>query len=79
VEPELPTFPGILRSPPVFSKVRIARYLVLCVIFCRSLFVHLSFGHCVVCPSSILFTASDYPFGICWPMCCLSFHLIYSF
>ena len=27
-----------------------------------------SFGHGVVCPSS-----SDYPFGIFWPWCCLSF------
>ena len=52
-----------------------------------------SFGHCVVCPSSIYgfwlplwyllvivlsvlrFTASDYPFGIFWSLCCLSFDL----
>jgi hypothetical protein len=52
----------------------------------------LSFGHCVVCPSSIgdfwlplwyllaivlsvllRLTTSDYPFGIFWPLCCLSF------
>ena len=51
-----------------------------------------SFGHCVVCSSSIygfwlplwylvaivlsvllLFTASDYPYGIFWPLCCLFF------
>jgi hypothetical protein len=51
-----------------------------------------SFGHCVVCSSSIygfwwslwyllaivlyvllLFTDSDYPFGILWPLCCLLF------
>ena len=50
-----------------------------------------SFGHCIVCPSSIpgfwlplwyllaivlsvlRFPASDYPFGIFWPLCCLSF------
>ena len=51
-----------------------------------------SFGHCVAWPSSIYrfwlllwyllaivlsvllrFTASDYPFGIFWPLCCLSF------
>ena len=49
--------------------------LVLCVMFCRSLFVLLSFFcHYVVCPSSIYgfwlplwylrFTDSDYPFGI---------------
>ena len=35
----------------VFSWVRVTRPLVLCV--CRSLFVLLSFGHCVVCSSSI--------------------------
>ena len=50
-------------------------FLVLCVMFCRSLFVLLSFFcHYVVCPSSIYgfwlplwylrFTDSDYPFGI---------------
>jgi hypothetical protein len=33
-----------------------------------------SVGHCVVCP---WFTTSYYPFGICWPLCCLS--LIYHF
>ena len=51
-----------------------------------------SFGHCVVCPFSIYrfwlllwyllaivlsvllrFTDPDYPFGIFWPLCCLSF------
>jgi hypothetical protein len=52
-----------------------------------------SFGHCVVCPSSIYgfwlplwyllvivlsvlrFTAFDYPFGMFWSLCCLSFDL----
>ena len=51
-----------------------------------------SFGHCVVSPSSYDFwlsrwyllaivlsvlrvTASDYPFGIFWPLCCQSFEL----
>jgi predicted nucleic acid-binding Zn ribbon protein len=55
-------------------------------------FCPFSFGHCVVCSSSIYgfwlplwyhlaivlsvllrFTASDYPFGIFWPLCCLFF------
>jgi predicted nucleic acid-binding Zn ribbon protein len=55
-------------------------------------FCPFSFGHCVVCSSSIYgfwlplwyhlaivlsvllrFTASDYPFGIFWPLCCLYF------
>jgi hypothetical protein len=41
-------------STPVFSGVHVARSLVFCVMFCRWLFVLLSFffGHCVVCPSS---------------------------
>ena len=44
-----------LSSPPVFSEVRVTRFLVLCVCFvdrCLSL-RPFSFGHCVVCPSSI--------------------------
>ena len=38
-----------------FSGVRVFLSLVFCVVFCRSLFVLLSFsfGHCIVCPSSI--------------------------
>jgi hypothetical protein len=32
-----------LRSPPVFCGVRVARSLVFCVVFCRSLFVLLYF------------------------------------
>ena len=37
----------------VFSGVRVTRYLVLCVMFCRSSlsFYSISFGNCVVCPS----------------------------
>ena len=48
-----------LSSSPVFSGVRIARSIVLCIMLCRSLFVFLSFGHCV-----LRIMASDYPFGI---------------
>ena len=41
--------------PPVFSGVRVGQSFVFCVMFCRSLFVLLSFlSHCIVCPSSIL-------------------------
>jgi hypothetical protein len=43
VKQELPTLPEHLSSPPVFSGVRVTRSLVLCVVFCRSLFVLLSF------------------------------------
>ena len=49
----------LLSSPLLW--VRVTRSLVLCVMFCRSSFVHLccfSFGHCVVCPYSIP------PFGV---------------
>jgi hypothetical protein len=49
------TLPEHLRSPPVFSRVRVTRSLVLYVCFverCLS-FCPFSFGHCVVCSSSI--------------------------
>ena len=39
VEQELLTLPEHLSSPLVFSRVRFTRSLVLCVVFCRSLFV----------------------------------------
>jgi hypothetical protein len=55
VEQELPTIPEHLSSPPVFSGVRVTRSLVLYVCFvdrCLS-FCTFSFGHCVVCSSSI--------------------------
>jgi hypothetical protein len=52
-----------------FSGVRVARSLVFCVVFCRSLFVLLSFsfGHCVVCPHSI--------YGFVLPLWYLQIHL----
>jgi hypothetical protein len=53
VEHELLTLPEHLRSPPVFSGVRVARSLALYVCFvdrCFS-FCAFSFGHCVVCSS----------------------------
>jgi hypothetical protein len=43
VEQELPTLPEHLRSIPVFSGVRVTRYLVLCGMSCRLLFVLFSF------------------------------------
>jgi hypothetical protein len=55
VEQELLTFPGHLSSPPVFSRVHVTRSLVLYVCFvdrCLS-FCTFSFGHCLVCSSSI--------------------------
>jgi hypothetical protein len=55
MEQELPTLPEHLSSPPVFSGVRVTRSLVLYVCFVdRCLFFcTFSFGHCVVCSSSI--------------------------
>jgi len=49
------TLPEHLSSPPVFSGVRVTRSLVLYVCFVdRCLpFCTFSFGHCVVCSSSI--------------------------
>jgi hypothetical protein len=44
----------------VFSGVRVGRYLVFCVVFCRLYFVTLSFFPFVL--SVIRITASDYPF-----------------
>jgi hypothetical protein len=55
VEQELLTLPEHLSSPPVFSGVRVTRSFVLYVCFvdrCLS-FCTFSFGHCVVCSSSI--------------------------
>ena len=54
VEQELLTFPDHLSSPQVFSGVRVARSLVLCVMFCRSLFVLLSLFFCLLCYLSFL-------------------------
>jgi hypothetical protein len=46
-----------LSSPQVLSGVRLARSLIFCVMFCRSLFVlcPVSFVHCIVCPSTYRF------------------------
>jgi len=55
VEQELLTLPEHLSSPPVFSRVRVTRSLILRVCFvdrCLS-FCTFSFGNCVVCSSSI--------------------------
>ena len=61
------------------SGVRVARSLVFCVVFCRSLYVllSLSFGHCIVVPSSIYglvgFVLLDLQFSVqCFVDHCLS-------
>ena len=62
VEQELLTLPEHLSSPPVFSGViRVTRSLVLCVMFCRSLFVLLYFFLLGIVLSVLLrFTDSGY-------------------
>jgi hypothetical protein len=52
VEQELLTLLEHLSSPQVFSRVCVTQSLVLCVMFCRSLFV-LFFCDGIICPSSI--------------------------
>ena len=55
VEQELPTPPELPSSPPVFSGIHVTRSYVLCLCFvdrCLS-FCTFSFGHYVVCSSSI--------------------------
>ena len=61
------------------SGVRVTRSLVFCVVFCRSLFIllSLSFGHCIVVPSSIYglvgFVLLDLQFSVqCFVDHCLS-------
>ena len=71
----------------VFSGVRVARSLVFCVVFCHFSFGYcivcpssmysfwLPFWHLVDIALSVLLrcTASDYPFGILWPLYSLAF------
>ena len=74
VEQELLFLPEYLSWSPVFSGVRIARSLVFCVVFCRSLFVLFFFlSLYFVCTLIydfwlplwyLRFTTSDYPFDI---------------
>ena len=58
---ELLTLLEYLNLPPVFSGIRVTRPLVLCVMFCRSLFVLLCF---TIVVSGLLISDSDYPIGI---------------
>jgi hypothetical protein len=53
VEQELLILPEHMSSPWVFSGVRVTRSLVLCVMFIRSLFVHLSFFFWSLCCLSL--------------------------
>ena len=65
LEQEQPTLPGKMCSLPVYSEVRVARPLIFCLVFCRSLFVILFFLSWLLrCLSFFWFMDSDYPFGI---------------
>ena len=48
---------------PVFSRVRVTLVLCVCFVDRWLSFRPFSFGHCVVCPSSI--------YGLWWPLCYL--------
>ena len=61
MEQKPPTLPEDMKSPPVWSEVRVSRSLVFCVMFCRSLFVPFPL---TIELSVLRFTASDYRFGI---------------
>ena len=58
VKQELLTLPGHLSSHLVFNAVRVARSLIVCVMFCRSSFVVLSFL-AIVSHIPLRFTTSD--------------------
>ena len=84
LEQELLTLPEHISSPPVFRGVRVTRSLVVyvCVVDRCLSFSTCSFGHCVVCSSSIygfwlplwylqtLLVLLSFFF---WPLCCLFF------
>ena len=72
---------GAPEYTPGFSGIRATKFLVLCVMFCRSLFILLSFFFwlllfvlllltIVVCPSSFDYCCLSFFF---WLLCCLSF------
>ena len=62
---ELSIHPKCPSSPPIFSEVGVDQYLVFHQVFCRSLFVFLSFFLVAILLSVLIrFTASDYTFGI---------------
>jgi hypothetical protein len=81
VEQQNLILPTHLSSLPVFSGIRVAQSLVLCVVFCRTLFVLFLL---TISLSVLWCTTSDYPFvlsvsplmyGFWLPLCivCLSF------
>ena len=55
VDQKLLTVPEQLRSSPVFCRIPVAQYLIVCVVFVdpHFYFCPISFGHYIVCYSSI--------------------------
>ena len=64
VEQKLLVLPDHLSSHSVFSGVRVNRSLVLCAMFCRSLFVPLSYCLAIVLSVLLRCMDFDYSFGI---------------
>ena len=65
VAQELPTLPEHLSSPQIFSGFTLLNLQLIILVFYGSLFVLLAIVLSVLLPS-------DYPFGIFWPLYCLS-------
>jgi hypothetical protein len=61
VDQELLTHPEHMSSPSDSSGVRVTRSLVICVMFCRSMFVLLLLS--IVVSVLLQFTDSNFPFG----------------
>ena len=64
VEQELLTLPEHLRSPPVFSEVRVTRFLVLCVCFVDRCLSFCTFFLAIALSVLLRYTDSDYRSGI---------------
>ena len=77
VEQELFTLPEHMNSHLVFSEVCITRSLVFSLVFCKSLFILLSFSFWPYCLSFFDLWLLITPLVSCymsfWPLCCLSF------
>ena len=64
MEQELLILPEHLSSTPVFSGVRVTRFLALCVCFVDRCLTFFLFLLKIVLSVLLRFTDSDYPFGI---------------
>jgi hypothetical protein len=53
VEQEPLTLPEHMGSTPGFNGFNVARFLAFCVMFCKVVVCPFSFGHCIVCTTSL--------------------------